>query len=172
MLKNVIRECMFRPKRCGQNKRDLVLPNHIAGALPHTGFGSAIGDRLKTERALIKMRRLLGITDVKLDVIGPFQRQKIFLFGWSLFGFGNSNCSWHNDLLTLSRQARLSNIRLTSIRRKVARLRIRGAHAPSRAGERALAIANFRPWLMLRFVGRSLWNLVNTGRAVTDSASS
>ena len=52
-----------------RDKRDLILPHHVTGALSHPGFGSAIGHRLKTERALIKMRRLLGVTDVKLDVI-------------------------------------------------------------------------------------------------------
>ncbi len=76
MLKNVIGNCMFRAKRCGQDKRDLVLPNHVAGALSHPGFGSAVGHRLKTERALIKMRRLLGVTDVKFDVICALQAAK------------------------------------------------------------------------------------------------
>ena len=78
---------MFRAKRRGQDKRDLVLPNHVAGALSHPGFGSAIRQRLKTERALIKMRRLLGVTDIKFDVIGPFQRQKIFLHSPESFWF-------------------------------------------------------------------------------------
>jgi hypothetical protein len=72
MLKNVIRNCVFRAKRCGQNKRNLVLPNHVAGALSDPGFRSAVSHRLKTERALIKMRRLLGVAHVKLDVICPF----------------------------------------------------------------------------------------------------
>ena len=76
MLKNVIRNCVFRAKRCGQDKRDLVLPDHVAGALSHAGFGSAIGHGLKTERALIKMRRLLGVTDVKLDVISALRAAK------------------------------------------------------------------------------------------------
>src|SRR5262245_13611853 len=107
MLKNVIGNCMLRAKRCGQDKRDLILPDHVAGALAHAGLRSAVGYRLKTERALIKMRRLLGVADVKLDVICAFQRQKIFLFRWSLFLFWSSNCRWHNDLLTLSRRARL-----------------------------------------------------------------
>src|SRR5262249_54660398 len=74
MLKNVIGKCMFRAKRCGQYKRDLVLADHIAGALSHPSFSSAICYRLKTECALIKMRRLLGVTDIKLDMICPFER--------------------------------------------------------------------------------------------------
>src|SRR6059058_3809008 len=103
MFESVTGDWMVRPNRCGQNKRDLVLPDRVTGAISHAGFRSAVGQRLKTERALIKMRRLFGVAHVKLDVICPFERQKIFLYHWSLFGFGNSNCRWHNDLLTLSR---------------------------------------------------------------------
>src|SRR4030095_8287704 len=102
VLKNVIRNCMLRPKRCSQNECDLVLPDHIAGALSHTGFRSAISHRLKTERTLIKMRRLLGVTDVKFDVICSFERQKIFLHRWGSFLFWSSNCRWHNFLLSIS----------------------------------------------------------------------
>src|SRR5262249_35020452 len=98
MLKNVIRECMFRAKRCGQNKPDLVLLDHITGALSHSGLRSAVRDGLKTERALVKMRCLLGVADVKFDVICPFKRQKIFLDRRSLFLFWSRNCCWHNDL--------------------------------------------------------------------------
>jgi hypothetical protein len=103
MLKDVIRKCMFRPKRCGQDKRDLVLPDGVAGAVSHTGFRPAIRQRLKPERALIEMRRLLGVAHVKLDVICPFEWKKILLCHRSLFLFWCSNCCWHNDLLTLSR---------------------------------------------------------------------
>ena len=63
-----------------RDKRDLVLPNHVTSALSHAGFRSAIGYGLKTERALIKMRSLLGVADVKFDVISPFERQKIFVY--------------------------------------------------------------------------------------------
>src|SRR5205809_7966295 len=60
MFMNMIGDRMTRPKRRRQNKRDLVLPGHITGAISHTGFRSAVGQRLKTERALIKVRRLLA----------------------------------------------------------------------------------------------------------------
>src|SRR5437867_867958 len=100
MLMNMIGDWMFRPNRRGQNKRDLVLPNHITGAISHARFRSAIGHRLKTQRALVKMRRLLGVTDVKLDVICAFERQEIFLRRWGTFLFWSSNCRWHNDLLS------------------------------------------------------------------------
>src|SRR5437899_8295043 len=107
MLKNVIINRVVRAKRCGQDKRDLVLPNHVAAAFPHAVFRSAVGHRLKTQRALVKMRRLFGVTDVKLDVICTLEGQKIFSYRRSGFLFWSSNCRWHNDLLTLSRSARL-----------------------------------------------------------------
>src|SRR6266481_5028791 len=100
MLMNVIGDWMLRPNRRGQNKRDLVLPHGITGAISHARFRSAVGHGLKTKRALVKMRRLLGVTDVKFDVICPFQRQKIFLRRRGAFLFWSSNCRWHNDLLT------------------------------------------------------------------------
>src|SRR6266568_7223512 len=65
------------------------------------------------------MRRLLGVADVKFNVICAFERQEIFLRRRSIFLFWSSNCCWHNDLLTLSRRAHLLNIRSTSTRRKV-----------------------------------------------------
>src|SRR3954471_13692750 len=101
MFKNVISDCMFRTNRCGQDKRDLVLPDCVAGALSYAGLRSAVGQRLKTERTLIKMRRLLGVTDIKFDVICPFQRQKVFPPCRSSLRFWSSNCCWHNDLLNL-----------------------------------------------------------------------
>ena len=74
MLMNVLGDWMFRPNWRGQDKLDLILANDVAGAISHTGFRSTVGQRLKTERALIKMRRLFGVTDVKLDVVCPFER--------------------------------------------------------------------------------------------------
>src|SRR5437867_12413983 len=103
MFMDVIGGRMSCSQRRAQNKRDLILLHHVTGAFSHAGFRSAIGHWLKTERALIKMRRLLGVPDVKLDVICPFERQKIFLRRWGSFLFRSSNCRWHNDLLTLAR---------------------------------------------------------------------
>src|SRR6266478_6166586 len=120
MFMNVTGDRMTRPKRRRQNKRDLVLPDHITGAIPHAGFRSTIGQRLKTERALIKVGRLFGVTDMKFDVICALERQKIFLHRRGIFLFWSSNCRWHDDLLTLSRRARPLNIRSTATGRKVA----------------------------------------------------
>src|SRR5438093_10916867 len=103
MFMNMIGDRMTRPKRRRQNKRDLVLPDRITGTFSHARFRSAIGQRLKTERALIKVRRLFGVTDMKFDVIRALERQKIFLCRGGPFRFWSSNCRWHNDLLTLSR---------------------------------------------------------------------
>src|SRR4029077_7760463 len=97
---------MLRPNRCGQDERDLVLPDHVAGAVSHPGFRSTVRRRLKTKRALVKMRRLLGVTDVKLDVICTFKRQKIFLRRWGTFLFWSSNCRWHIESSAIQRCTR------------------------------------------------------------------
>src|SRR5437867_6301878 len=110
MFMDVIGGRMSCSQRRAQNKRDLILLHYVTGAFSHASFRSAIGHRLKTERALIKMRRLLGVTDVKLDVICALKRQEIFSCQWSCFRFWSSNCRWHNDLLNFSRRARLLNI--------------------------------------------------------------
>src|SRR6266403_5886129 len=121
MFMNVTGDRMTRPKRRCQNKRDLVLPDNITGAIPHARFRSTIGQRLKTERALIKVGHLFGVTDMKFDVICALERKKIFLCRRGSFLFRSSNCRWHNDLLTLSRRARPLSIRSTIACRKVAR---------------------------------------------------
>ena len=79
MPMNMIGGMMICAQRRCQNKRDLILPDDVACAFSHTGFRSAVGHRLKAKRILIEMRRLFGITDVKLDVICSLQWQKIFL---------------------------------------------------------------------------------------------
>jgi len=58
---DVIGNRMIRPNRRGQNKRDLVLPHDIAGAISHARFRSTVGHRLKTERALIKWAACLAL---------------------------------------------------------------------------------------------------------------
>src|SRR2546427_575412 len=101
MFESVTGDWMVRPNRCRQNKRDLVLPHHITAAFVHAGFRSAVGQWLKTKRSLIKMRCLLGVPDIKFNVICAFERQKIFFDRRRRFLFWSSNCGWHNDLLTL-----------------------------------------------------------------------
>ena len=76
-----------------QNKRELVLANGVARAIFDSGFRSAVGQTLKTEDALVKMRGLFGIADVKFNVIRSFQRQKILL-GCRSF-FRSCNGCWH-----------------------------------------------------------------------------
>src|SRR5439155_16737307 len=89
-----------RPNWRAQYKRDRVLPDYITGALSHAGFRSVVGYRLKTERALVKVRCLFGIAGVKFNVICALKWQKIFLRCGGSFLFWSSNCRWHNDLLT------------------------------------------------------------------------
>src|SRR5438046_8032073 len=58
------------------------------------------------------MRRLFGVPDVKLDVISALEREKILFRCSSRFRFWSNNRCWHNDLLTLSRSARLPKYKI------------------------------------------------------------
>src|SRR5881275_2390217 len=103
---------MTRPQRRGQDKSQFILTDRVARPILRSRFRSGISETLKTERCLVVMRRLLGVTDIKLDVIGALKRKKILFSRWSRFCFWSSNCRWHNDLLTLSRSARLSKYKI------------------------------------------------------------
>ena len=65
--------------RSRQDKGEFVLANDVARLFFHSGFRPGIGEALKAKRRLIEMRRLFGVADVKLDVIGSFERKKILL---------------------------------------------------------------------------------------------
>src|SRR5262245_49234509 len=99
----VISDMMIPPHRRGQHKRDLVLPNRITRPISRAGLRPRVCEALKSKGCFVKMRRLLGIADIKLDVIGSVEWQKILLRFRHPFGFWSSNCRWHNDLLTFSR---------------------------------------------------------------------
>src|SRR5436305_11284080 len=79
MFVDVIGKLVVRPKRGGEKKRQLVLAHRIADAITHARFRSRIGEALESEGGLVIMRCLFGIADIKFDVIGPFERQKIRL---------------------------------------------------------------------------------------------
>src|SRR5438132_8907876 len=95
MFSDVICDRITVANGSGQNERELVLPNRITGAIFDACFRSAVGETLKTKDALVKMRRLLGVTNVKFNVIRAFERQKIFLSRRSTFLFWSSNCRCH-----------------------------------------------------------------------------
>jgi hypothetical protein len=59
------------PQSGGENQSDLVLLQHVTGAVPRPGLGAAVGEDLVPEDAAIEVGRLLGVTDVKLDEICP-----------------------------------------------------------------------------------------------------
>ncbi len=90
---NVIGNRIICPQRGGKNEGELVLSNDVARSIFRSRFRSRIGEALKTERCLVKMRRLLGIADIELDVIGALERKKISFGGRSCFRSGN--CRWH-----------------------------------------------------------------------------
>src|SRR5205807_10636630 len=106
MFVDMIGDRIIRPDGSSQEQGQLVLPNRVARPIFYSRFRPGIRQALKPKRGLVKMRRLLGIPDVKLDVISALEWQKIFfrcrrIFRFLSFPFWNSNCRWHNDLLTL-----------------------------------------------------------------------
>src|SRR5437764_195061 len=65
----------------GQDEADLVLHEHVAGAVASAGFGAAIGGELEAEGGAVEMRGLTRVAYVKLDMIGAIQRKEILLNG-------------------------------------------------------------------------------------------
>ena len=74
MLVDVIGDRIIRPYGRSQEQGQLMLPNRIAGPIFYSRFRPGIRQVLKSERCLVEMGRLLGITDVKLDVVGTVKR--------------------------------------------------------------------------------------------------
>src|SRR5690606_24082973 len=67
----------LRGEARGEHESDLVLYQQIAGSIARTRFWSAVAHQLEPERGLIEMRRLPCVPDVKLDVVGAVDRQKV-----------------------------------------------------------------------------------------------
>src|SRR4030095_7631422 len=86
---------VIRPDWCRQDKGQFVLANRVARPILRSRFGAGISEALKPECCLVEMRRLLGVSDIKLDVIGTLQWEKIFLDRRRLFSSWSSNCRWH-----------------------------------------------------------------------------
>src|SRR5690242_5464649 len=95
MFLNVIGDFVVRLKRCCQNERQLVLTDRITRAILDSGLRPGVGQTLETKNAFVKMRRLLGVADVKLNMIRALERQKILRRFRSSFLFWSSNCRRH-----------------------------------------------------------------------------
>src|SRR5689334_8300822 len=93
MLGDVISDRITGSQWRRQQKGQFVLANRITYLLFRAGLRPRIGQALKAKDGLVKVRGLLGVTHVKLNVISALQREKIFLsrglFLWS------SNGGWH-----------------------------------------------------------------------------
>src|ERR1700759_4474845 len=91
MFVDMIGDRILRPERRGEHERELVLTNHVADAIALAGLRPSVSQTLKTKCCLVKMRSLLGITDIKFDVISALQGKKILLrlmLGLHPFGHG------------------------------------------------------------------------------------
>ncbi len=67
--RDVARDLVVRLQTGRQNEAQLVLLEQVADAIADARFGPGIGDLFETERRHIIMCCLLGVADVKLDVV-------------------------------------------------------------------------------------------------------
>src|SRR5438270_520331 len=95
MFLNMLGDRIAITNRCRQNEGQLVLTNGVTRAILDSGFRAAVSQTLEPEHALVEVRRLLGVADIKFDMIRAFQRQKILLGCRSTFLFWSSNCCCH-----------------------------------------------------------------------------
>src|SRR5690606_12021255 len=61
----------------GEDEADLVLDQEVAGTVPDPGLRTAVAGQLEAEGGAIVDARLLGVTDVELDVVGAVDREGI-----------------------------------------------------------------------------------------------
>ena len=73
---------IVRLERRGQHEANLILLDDIRRAPALPGLRSAVRHQLHAERRAIVIRRLPGIADVELDVIGSVERKKIRAGRW------------------------------------------------------------------------------------------
>ena len=75
---DVLRDLVVRPQRCGQHKADLALLQNVGGTVALARLGARVGHQAQAQGHPIKVGGLACIADIKLDVIGAVQREKIF----------------------------------------------------------------------------------------------
>jgi hypothetical protein len=61
----------------GEDEPDLALLEEITRPVAHARLGPAVRDKLESERGSVVQRRLPGVSDVELDVIGSIDRKRV-----------------------------------------------------------------------------------------------
>ena len=56
-------------ERRGQHERDLALPQHVAGLVPHLRFEAGVGDHVEPERVALEERALARVADEEPHVV-------------------------------------------------------------------------------------------------------
>src|SRR6266576_2336359 len=77
VLVDVGRDVAVRPQRGRQHQPHLALSQNVAGAIARSRLRAAVGDDLIAKDIPIELRRLLGVTDVKLYEIRSVDRKGI-----------------------------------------------------------------------------------------------
>jgi hypothetical protein len=64
-------------ERGGENQPNLPLLEHVRSAIADACLRARVGRPGEPERALVEIRRLLGVADPQFDVIPPVERHEI-----------------------------------------------------------------------------------------------
>src|SRR5271156_5416628 len=76
---DVVGDRVAAAQRGGEDEADLALLDDVRGAIALAGLRAGVGDERHAEGGAIKIRSLARIADVKLDVIGSLEGEKIRL---------------------------------------------------------------------------------------------
>ena len=74
---DVARDLVVGNQTCGKHEAQLILRQEIADAIAHARFGAGVGDLIESEGGHVIVGRLLGVADVKLDVVPVDLRERI-----------------------------------------------------------------------------------------------
>jgi hypothetical protein len=77
MAPDVLGDLAIGAQRGGEDEPDLLLLEHVAGAVPRPRLRSAVGDELVAEGSLVVVRCLLRVADPELDEIRPVDRKGV-----------------------------------------------------------------------------------------------
>ena len=80
VLVDVLRDLAVGAERRGEDEADVVLDQHVAGAVPNAGLQARVSDGGEAPQGPIVGGRLLGVGDPELDVVDALEGQEILCF--------------------------------------------------------------------------------------------
>lgn len=71
--RDMLRDRMVAVDRRGEDQPNVALLHNVGDPIADAGFWSGVGREREAKRAAIKVRGLLGVADVKLDIVDALQ---------------------------------------------------------------------------------------------------